>query len=93
MYNHSRHHIKHIDCVTILSTHLHGPSYPQPMSPCLTQLSDVVLGDVAGEGEWSGEEGGVDPPVVQPEALMLAHLRGWLPHRLHHTAAHQFNEQ
>lgn len=54
----------------------------------LTQLSDVVLADVAGEGDWTGELRRVGSSVVQPEALMLAHLGGGFPRRLYNRAVH-----
>lgn len=41
---------------------------------CLTQLSDVVLGDVTRKSKGSGEQWGMGSSVIQPEALMLTHL-------------------
>ncbi len=55
---------------------------------CLTQLSDVVLGDVAREGDWTSEQWCVGSSVIQPEALMLAHLGGRFPRCLYNTAVH-----
>lgn len=54
----------------------------------LTQLSDAVLGDVAREDDGTSEERCVGSSVKQPEALVLAHLRGRLPRRLHNAAVH-----
>lgn len=56
------------------------------MTKSLTQLSDVVLGDVAREGNGTSEQWCVGSPVIQPEALMLAHLEGRLPRCLYNTA-------
>lgn len=57
----------------------------------LTQQRNVVVGDVAREGEGSGEERGVGFAVKQPEAVVLAHLGGGLPGRLHHGGVHHFS--
>ena len=54
----------------------------------LTQLSDVVLGDVAREADGTSEQRRVGSPVVQPEALVLTHLGGRLPRHLKEAAVH-----
>lgn len=59
----------------------------------LTQLSDGVLGDVAREGEGTGEVRCVGTSVVQPEALMLAHLGGGLPGRLYNAAVQHLGDE
>lgn len=59
----------------------------------LTQLGDGVLGDVAREGEGTGEVRRVGSSVVQPEALMLAHLGGGLPGRLYNAAVQHLGDE
>lgn len=48
-------------------------------------MSDVVLGDVAREGDGPSEQWCVRSPVIQSEALRLAHLGGRLPCCLYNT--------
>lgn len=60
----------------------------RPNKRHLTQLSDVVLGDIAGEGDGAGEQRCVGSSVVQSEALMWAHLGGRLPRCLDKAAIH-----
>lgn len=59
----------------------------------LTQFSDGMLGDVAREGEGTGEVRRVGSSVVQPEALMLAHLGGGLPGRLYNAAVQHLSDE
>lgn len=59
----------------------------------LTQLSDGVLRDVAREGEGTGEVRRVGSSVVQPEAMMLAHLGGGLPGRLYNAAVQHLGDE
>lgn len=48
-------------------------------------MSDVVLGGVAREGDGTSEQRCVGSPVIQFEALRLAHLGGGLPYCLYNT--------
>lgn len=59
----------------------------------LTQLADGVLGNVAREGEGTSEVRRVGSSVVQPEALMLAHLGGGLPGRLYNAAVQHLGDE
>lgn len=59
----------------------------------LTQLSDGVLGDVAREAEGTAEVRCVGSSVVQPEALVLAHLGGGLPGRLYNAAVQHLGDE
>lgn len=60
---------------------------------CLTQLSDVELSDIAWKDDGAGEKWCVRSPVVQSEALMLAHLGGSFPRDLHSAAVQHFSEE
>ena len=60
---------------------------------CLTQLSDAVLGDIAREVDGTSEQRRVCSSIVEPEALMLAHLGGRFPHNLDNTAVQHLCEE
>lgn len=60
----------------------------RPQKEQLTQLSDVVLAGVARQDDGAGEERRLGSFIIQPVALMLAHLGGGLPPRLYDTAVH-----
>lgn len=59
----------------------------------LTELSDVVLSDVAKKVDGTNEQWCVCSPVVESEALMLAHLGGRFPRYLYNAAVQHFGEK
>lgn len=58
----------------------------------LTKLGNVVLGNVVREGDRSNKKRCVCSPVVESEALMLAHLGGGFPRYLNNAAIQHFGE-
>ena len=76
----------HFQLTLILGASTHTHTHTHTHAHTLTQLCDVVLGDVPGEGERAGVDGSVESAVVQAEAVQLTQLSRGFPCSLDHTA-------